>query len=95
MHDLTSLLSFGFIVLGMVLTAGPNMIYLVSHSISQGKRAGYISLAGIALGFIFYMLSAAFGITTFVFAIPYAYDILRITGALYLLYLAWQSVKPN
>lgn len=95
MPDLTSLLAFGLIALGMVLTPGPNMIYLVSRSISQGKKAGYISLAGMALGFVFYMLSAAFSITAFVFAIPCAYDILRIAGALYLLYLAWQSVKPN
>lgn len=42
MPDLTSLLIFGFIALGMVLTPGSNMIYLVSRSISQGKRAGYI-----------------------------------------------------
>ncbi|MDF3613602.1 LysE family translocator, partial [Enterobacter hormaechei] len=50
---------------------------------------------GIALGFIFYMLCAAFGITAFVFAIPYAYDLLRFGGTAYLLYLAWQVVKPG
>jgi threonine/homoserine/homoserine lactone efflux protein len=60
-----------------------------------GKRAGLISLGGIALGFVFYMLCAAFGITAFVFAIPYAYDLLRFGGAAYLLYLAWQAVKPG
>ncbi|WP_202926290.1 LysE family transporter [Pseudoxanthomonas wuyuanensis] len=79
----------------MVLTPGPNMIYLISRSISQGPRAGLISLAGVALGFVFYMLCAAFGITVLVMAIPYAYDALRIAGALYLLYLAWQAVKPG
>ncbi|WP_454833027.1 LysE family translocator [Pseudoxanthomonas wuyuanensis] len=79
----------------MVLTPGPNMIYLISRSISQGPRAGLISLGGVALGFVFYMLCAAFGITVLVMAIPYAYDALRIAGALYLLYLAWQAVKPG
>ena len=38
----------------MVLTPGPNMIYLVSRSICQGRVAGMISLGGIALGFLFY-----------------------------------------
>ena len=41
------------------------------------------------------MLSAAFGITALLFAVPFAYDALRIAGALYLLYLAWQAVRPG
>lgn len=95
MPDSTHLLMFGLVALGMVLTPGPNMIYLISRSICQGRRAGLISLGGVALGFMFYMLCAAFGITAFLFAIPYAYDTLRFGGALYLLYLAWQAVKPG
>jgi threonine/homoserine/homoserine lactone efflux protein len=57
--------------------------------------AGLISLGGVALGFVFYMLCAAFGITALLFAVPYAYDALRFGGALYLLWLAWQVLKPN
>ncbi len=95
MPDFANLLMFGLVALGMVLTPGPNMIYLISRSICQGRRAGLISLGGVALGFVFYMLCAAFGITAFVFAVPYAYDTLRFGGALYLLYLAWQAVKPG
>ncbi len=71
------------------------MIYLVSRSISQGRLAGFISLGGVALGFVFYMLCAAFGITALLLAVPYAYDALRLSGAIYLLYLAWQAVKPG
>ena len=68
MPDLASLIAFAAIALGMVLTPGPNMVYLVSRSISQGRTAGLISLGGVALGFVFYMLCAAFGITAFVMA---------------------------
>ena len=63
MPDTASLIAFAAIALGMVLTPGPNMVYLVSRSISQGRAAGLISLGGVALGFVFYMLCAAFGIT--------------------------------
>ena len=87
--------AFALISLGMVLTPGPNMIYLISRSISQGRVAGLISLGGVALGFVFYMLCAAFGITALLFAVPYAYDALRFAGAAYLLWLAWQAVKPG
>ncbi|MDH1628768.1 MULTISPECIES: LysE family translocator [Pseudomonas] len=95
MPEPSNLLAFALISLGMVLTPGPNMIYLISRSICQGRGAGLISLAGVALGFVFYMLCAALGITALVMAVPFAYDALRIGGALYLLYLAWQALRPG
>lgn len=95
MPELSSLFTYGLISLGMVLTPGPNMIYLISRSICQGRTAGLISLGGVALGFLVYMFCAALGITALVLAVPYAYDFLRFGGALYLLYLAWQAVKPG
>src|ERR1700756_1361586 len=91
----SSLLGFALISLGLVLTPGPNMIYLMSRSITQGPTAGIVSLGGVALGFVFYMLCAAFGITALLFAVPYAYDALRFAGAAYLLWMAWQAVKPG
>lgn len=95
MPSVATLLAFGLIALGLVLTPGPNMLYLASRSISQGRKAGLISLAGVGVGFLFYMLCAALGITALVFAIPYAYDALRLGGAAYLAYLAWQALKPG
>lgn len=91
MPEPSTLLAFTLVALGMVLTPGPNMIYLISRSIAQGPMAGMISLGGIALGFLFYVFCAAFGITALIFAVPYAYDALRLAGAGYLLWLAWQS----
>ncbi|RQU32202.1 LysE family translocator [Burkholderia cenocepacia] len=95
MPALPTLFAFGLVSLGMVLTPGPNMIYLVSRSICQGRRAGLVSLGGVALGFVFYMVCAAVGITALVMTVPYAYDALRVAGALYLTYLAWQALKPG
>jgi threonine/homoserine/homoserine lactone efflux protein len=92
---LSGLAAFALVSLGMALTPGPNMMYLISRSICQGRVAGLISLGGVALGFVFYMFSAALGITALLLAVPYAYDALRISGAVYLLYLAWQVVKPG
>lgn len=95
MPDTTNHIAFALICLGMVLTPGPNMIYLISRSLSQGAKAGLISLGGVAVGFLFYVFSAAFGITALLLAVPYAYDALRLAGALYLLYLAWQALRPG
>ncbi|MEW6339399.1 MAG: LysE family translocator [Pseudomonadota bacterium] len=95
MPELSKLLTFGLVAFGMALTPGPNMLYLVSRSICQGRTAGLISLGGVALGFVFYMFSAALGITALLLAVPFAYDALRFGGALYMLWLAWQAVKPG
>ena len=82
----SSLFSFALVCLGLVLTPGPNMMYLVSRSICQGRKAGLISLGrkaglislgGVGLGFLVYMLAAALGITALLFAVPLAYDALR------------------
>jgi threonine/homoserine/homoserine lactone efflux protein len=95
MPHASSLLAFALVSFGIVLTPGPNMIYLISRSLTQGPAAGIVSLGGVALGFVFYMLCAAFGITALLLAVPYAYDALRLAGAAYLLWLAWQAVKPG
>jgi len=95
MPDLHNLLAFAAVAVGMVLTPGPNMAYTLSRSICQGRTAGFISLGGVALGFVVYMLCAAFGITALLLAVPYAYDAVRIAGALYLLWLAVQAVRPG
>lgn len=95
MPSIANLIAFALVSLGMALTPGPNMIYLVSRSITQGRGAGLLSLTGVAVGFVFYMLCAAFGITALVLAVPYAYDALRLAGAAYLLALAWQALRPG
>lgn len=93
MIENASILGFAAIALLMVLTPGPNMLYLISRSICQGKKAGWISLCGVALGFVFYMFCAAMGLTALLFAVPFAYDAIRILGAIYLLWLAWQAIS--
>jgi threonine/homoserine/homoserine lactone efflux protein len=95
MPDAAHLLTFMLIALGLVLTPGPNMIYLISRSICQGPKAGLISLGGVVLGFVFYMVFSALGITALLMAVPFAYDTLRFCGALYLLYMAWQAIRPG
>ena len=90
-----TLLVFAALSLGLALTPGPNMLYLVSRSLAQGTGAGMVSLLGCQAGSLAIMLAAAAGITAALLAIPYAWDILRVGGALYLLFLAWQCVRPG
>ncbi|GGV21923.1 lysine transporter LysE [Actinomadura cremea] len=91
----TAVAAIALVSLGLVLTPGPNMIYLVSRSITQGRRAGLISLAGVATGFVAYVVAATAGITAVFGLVPPLYTVLKVAGALYLLWLAWQAVRPG
>ncbi|QCI65454.1 LysE family translocator [Phreatobacter stygius] len=95
MVSLSNIAAFALVALTMVLTPGPNMIYLISRSITQGRLAGFVSLFGVIAGFVFYMLAAALGVTALLFAIPLAYEAIKWAGAGYLLYLAWNAVRPG
>lgn len=95
MVALENLAGVAVIALGMVLSPGPNMVYLTSRVISQGRLAGLISLAGVALGFVCYLMASALGLAALFKAVPMAYDVIRIAGAFYLGYLAWNMLKPK
>jgi threonine/homoserine/homoserine lactone efflux protein len=95
MIPFNELLIFIVAAFGLVITPGPNMLYLISRSITQGKKAGLISLIGIITGFLFHIILVSFGLTAVLFTIPYAYLTLKMLGVGYLLFLAFQAIKPN
>ncbi|HEX6232774.1 MAG TPA: LysE family translocator [Jiangellaceae bacterium] len=95
MISLSALLGIAAVALGLVLTPGPNMIYLVSRSITQGRQAGLISLLGVAAGFLVYLVAATAGITAVFALVPALYTAVKIAGAAYLLWLAWNAVRPG
>jgi threonine/homoserine/homoserine lactone efflux protein len=95
MLSLTELGWFALTALALVLTPGPNMIYCVSRTLCQGRMAGMISLLGVLLGFVFHLMAAALGLTALLMAVPLAFEVIKFAGAAYLLWLAWQAVRPN
>lgn len=90
-----AILGMALVALGMVLIPGPNMIYLVSRSVSQGPRAGLVSLGGTFVGFLVYMTMANFGLAAVFVYVPALYVAVKLAGAAYLLYLAWKMLKPG
>jgi threonine/homoserine/homoserine lactone efflux protein len=95
MLQLDEIAWFALTALVLVLTPGPNMIYCVSRTLAQGRRAGFVSLAGVLLGFLAHLLAATLGLTAVLLAVPLAFDALRLGGAAYLLWLAWDALRPG
>ncbi|WP_416418273.1 LysE family translocator [Paenarthrobacter aromaticivorans] len=81
--------------LAMVLTPGPNMMYLASRSIGQGRRAGLVSLAGTGAGFVIYMLMANLGLAIVFVAVPWVFIGFKAAGVAYLAWLSWQALRPG
>lgn len=95
MISTSQFLIFAGAALLMAVTPGPNMVYLISRSICQGRAAGIMSWLGVVLGFTTHMLCASIGLTALYMAVPFGYELLKVAGALYLLWLAWQAVMPG
>jgi len=95
MPSATNLALFTLASVLLALTPGPNLLYLVSRTLCQGRTAGLVSLAGTTSGFLFYAVSAALGLTVVFVAVPVLYDVVRWAGAAYLLWLAWDAVRPH
>ncbi|KJC59078.1 amino acid transporter [Bradyrhizobium sp. LTSPM299] len=95
MPDLSTLALFTLACLALTATPGPDMLLIASRSATQGRAAGFASLAGIQVGTYCHALAAAFGLSQLFLAVPFAYDAVRYAGAAYLLYLTWQALRSN
>ena len=95
MPDLSTLALFAVACLALTATPGPDMLLIASRSASQGRAAGFASLAGIQVGTYCHALAAAFGLSQLFLAVPVAYDIVRYAGAAYLMYLAWKAFRAS
>lgn len=91
--DHTHIAIFVLATAALALSPGPNMAYMLSRAVSQGRGAGVVSLLGVETGFLVHLLAASLGLTVFFTTVPLAYEILKWIGSLYLLYLAFNTVR--
>ncbi|MXP62583.1 LysE family translocator [Roseomonas sp. M0104] len=93
MPDLSTLALFAAACLALAITPGPDMLLVASRSLSQGRAAGFATLAGIQAGIYGHALAAALGLSQLFVLVPLAYDAVRYAGAAYLLWLAWKAFR--
>ena len=89
--DAATLLAFTVAVLLLFLSPGPNMFFVLSHGIAHGSRGGLAAAFGIVAADIVLTVLTATGVTALIAAL----DVLRIAGALYLLWLAVQAIRSR
>jgi threonine/homoserine/homoserine lactone efflux protein len=94
LFDTTQLLLFMTATLALNLAPGPDVLYVLANSARHGIRGGVFATLGVSAGIVFHTCIAAFGIAAVLLAHRWAFDALRIIGALYLIWLgiaAWRA----
>ncbi|MEV0382137.1 LysE family translocator [Nonomuraea sp. NPDC050643] len=87
MPDISTLTIFCVTTLGLLLVPGPAVLYIVTRSVSQGRAAGLISVAGVHVGSLVHIGAAALGISALLSASATAFTVVKYVGVAYLLWL--------
>ena len=87
------LAAFALASLVLAATPGPGVLYIVTRTLSQGRRAGLASVAGVALGNLGNALAASLGLAALLAVSTLAFEIVRFAGAAYLLFLGVKALR--
>lgn len=87
MLPMTNLSLFLAASLALLLTPGPAVLYIVTRSVDQGRRAGLVSVLGIETGNLFHAVAAALGLSAILMSSALAFEVVKYLGAAYLIYI--------
>jgi len=93
MLDISLLLPFFFTSTILAFSPGPDNLFVLAQSAQNGRMAGFFVTLGLATGLLVHTAAVAFGLAAVVQTSVLAFTFLKLTGAIYLLYLAWQAFK--
>ncbi|HIE60446.1 MAG TPA: LysE family translocator [Microbacterium sp.] len=93
MIPIENLLAFMLTSLVIIVIPGPSVLFVIGRAIALGRRAGVLSVVGNALGTIPAVIAVAFGVGAIVASSVVAFTVIKIAGALYLVYLGIQAIR--
>jgi threonine/homoserine/homoserine lactone efflux protein len=93
--DTATLIQFAIATVILAITPGPDMTLFVSRTLSQGRATGFASMAGALCGTLIHTTLVVVGVSALIVASPMAFFVLKIFGAGYLVFLAWQALTKG
>jgi threonine/homoserine/homoserine lactone efflux protein len=79
----------------LAITPGPVVLYIITRSINQGRRAGFVSILGLELGNLVHVFAAALGLSAILLSSTLAFDLVKYLGAAYLIYLGIRKLRSK
>ena len=95
MMDTTNFSLFLAASWALIIAPGPDMLYVITRGISQGRKAGLLSALGVTLGILVHTIFAAFGLAVILQTSAVAFLIVKYVGAVYLIYLGLKTLKDK
>jgi threonine/homoserine/homoserine lactone efflux protein len=92
MPHLATLLAFSLTALVLLLIPGPAVLYIVSQSVTHGRRAGVVATLGVHTGTMVHIAAAALGLSAILVSSSLAFAAVRFVGAAYLIYLGVRTL---
>lgn len=93
MIDMTNFSLFIAASWALIIAPGPDMIYVLTRGMAQGRKAGLLSAVGVTLGILVHTLSAALGLAVLLQTSALIFLTVKYLGALYLIYLGYKTLK--
>ncbi|GAA1222496.1 LysE family translocator [Microbacterium maritypicum] len=93
MIPLDNLVAFAVASVVIIAIPGPSVLFVIGRSLSLGRRAGVLSVVGNALGTVPAVLAVAFGVGAIVASSVVAFTVIKIIGAVYLVWLGVQAIR--
>lgn len=91
--DLSTVLAFTLACVVISVVPGPDMMFIMANGIARGRAAGVVAAAGMSSGLAGHTVLAALGLGTLLQAAPIALEVVRIAGAVFLVYLAINTLR--
>jgi len=91
--DMTTIAQFAIATFIIAITPGPDMTLFVGRALSEGRAAGLACMAGALTGCLIHTTAVAVGLSALIVASPQAFLVLKIFGAGYLVWLAYQAIR--
>ncbi|MEX0956585.1 MAG: LysE family translocator [Rhizobiaceae bacterium] len=91
--DFSIILQFAIATFVIAITPGPDMTLFVGRALSNGRAAGMACMMGAMTGVMIHTAMVALGLSALIVASPEAFLVLKVCGAGYLMWLAWQAIR--
>jgi threonine/homoserine/homoserine lactone efflux protein len=93
MPTLPTLLTFAFAATLLIIVPGPNVIYIITRGIDQGRKAAIVSAAGVEVGMLFHIGAAVLGLSALVASSEIVFNVVKYAGAAYLIWMGITAIR--
>ncbi len=93
MPTIPTLIAFAIAAIALVAIPGPNLIYIITRGLQQGRRAAVVSALGVEVGTLLHIVLATFGLSAIIASSPVLYDVVKYAGAGYLIWLGVSLIR--